>query len=119
MAGTTLPIPGKKSPGVAVFMCSQKSQSVSEVKLPVREEAGQDVTKTTGITAGLQRMTDTDTALPCAGLWGWSWMGKDSCTALQSGIYPCDCILCTKIGKILVRQRDWAVFPQQLFIPHL
>lgn len=68
MAGSTLSIPGKKFPGTAIFMHSQKSKSVSEVKLPVREEVDQDVTKTTGITAGLQRMTHTHTAFPCAGL---------------------------------------------------
>ena len=82
MAGSmVLSIPGKKFPGAAIFMNSQKSKSVSEVQLPVREEVDQDVSKTTGITAGLQRMTHTHTPFPCAGLWGWSQMLKDSCTA--------------------------------------
>lgn len=94
-------------------MSSQKSKSVSEEKLPVREKVGQDVTKTSGITAGLQRMTDTDTALPCGGLWGWGQVVTESCTA-QLGWHPPLCILCTETGKILLRQRHWAVFPQQL-----
>lgn len=87
MTGITLTIPGNKFPWAAILMSSQKSKSVSEVKLPVREEVGQDVTKTTGITAGLQRMADRDSAFPSAGLWGWGQMLKDSCTA-QLGWHP-------------------------------